>query len=152
MKQLIITAILICLAVGTKAQPSAMPPKEDNVEIADFISDLSKAQKSKIDLITKRSTKIIDNYRQQLHNVRDSIRTFMDLPNDNSPILFPLYEREGRLQTEISKEYYRCKLAIDKVLTPEQQRALKEKMGKNRQSKHKKGTPAAGPNKQQARK
>ena len=133
MKRLIIISLIALVATATAtAQPGAKPPKEDNMEIADFVSDLSKAQKSKIDLITKRSTKIISNYRQQLHNVRDSIRTFMNRSDDNSAVLFPLYEREGRLQSEISKEYYRCKLAIDNVLTPEQQRTLKEKMDKAR--------------------
>lgn len=139
MKQLIITAILVCLAGNVVAQPGAMPPKENNVEISDFISDLSKTQQSKIDLITKRTTKIVNNYRTQLNSVRDSIRAFMDSPDDFSSILFPLYEREGRLQAEISKEYYRSKVAIDKLLTPEQYQQLKEKMAKNRAQKNKAG-------------
>lgn len=136
MKRLIIISLIALVAAATAtAQPEAKSPREDNMEIADFVSDLSKNQQSKIDLITKRSTKIIGNYRQQLHDVRDSIRTYMNRPDDNSVVLFPLYEREGHLQSEISKEYYRCKLSIDKVLTPEQQRTLKEKMDKTRQNR-----------------
>lgn len=135
MKQIIITAILVCLAGAATAQTGNKPPKENNVEISDFISDLSKAQKSKIDLITKRTAKTVEGYRQQLDAVRDSIRSYMDSPEDHSAILFPLYEREGRLQAEISKEYYRSKTSIDKILTPEQYRLLKDKMAKQRAAK-----------------
>lgn len=142
MKQFIITAILVCMATGAIAQPGQRATKENNVEISDFISDLSKTQKSKIDLVTKRTAKIVENYRQQLEAVRDSIRSYMDTPDDHSSILFPLYEREGRLQAEISKEYYRSKVAIDKLLTPEQYRVLKDKMAKKRQMRNKAPLPA----------
>lgn len=121
------------------------------MEISDFISDLSKAQKAKIDLITKRTSKTVENYRHQLSILRDSIRSYMDSPNDHSAILFPLYEREGRLQAEISKEYYRSKAAIDALLTPEQYKILKEKMAKKRQSKSKIDTqPERKPAKKQS--
>ena len=147
MKRIILTAIAICIAVAAAAQPVQKQPKPGDkkgpMKIEEFISDLSKTQKSKIDIITKRTAKNVDNYRQQLKAVRDSIRSYMDSPDDKSSILFPLYEREGRLQAEISKEYYRSKVEIDNVLTPEQYRTLKEKMSKNRpprqasDSKHK---------------
>ncbi|MBP5189387.1 MAG: hypothetical protein J6031_00535 [Bacteroidales bacterium] len=136
MKHIIITVLLVCLAGGAMAQPKGVQPKENNVGITDLISDLSKVQKSKIDLITKRTAKNVENYRSQLNAVRDSIRSYMDSPNDHSAVLFPLYEREGHLQAEISKEYYRSKVAIDAVLTPEQSKMLKEKMAKNRHHRH----------------
>ena len=59
----------------------------------------------------------------------------MNSREDHSNVLFPLYDREGRLQSEISKEYYRTKVAIDKVLTPEQFQQMHQKMDKNRPAK-----------------
>ena len=136
MKRFLLTVIAVCIAVIATAQPGSRTPRENDkkgpMKIEELISDLSKTQKTKIDNITKRTTKTIDNYRQQLNSVRDSIRSYMESPNDHSNILFPLYEREGRLQAEISKEYYRCKVAIDKLLTPEQYRTLKEQMDKHK--------------------
>ncbi len=97
--------------------------------------DLTTAQKNKIDAITRRSTKIIEGYRNQLHTVRDSIRSYMNSREDYSNVLFPLYDREGHLQSEISKEYYRTKVAIDKVLTPEQFQQMRQNLDKKRPAK-----------------
>ena len=138
MKRIIFTIIAICIAFTTMAQE----PKQhkganhkDNIKIEDFVSDLSAQQKSKIDAITRRSTKVIESYRKQLHSVRDSIRSYMSKADDLSEILFPLYDREGFLQSEISKEYYRTKVAIDKILTTEQCKQLREKLATRRQNK-----------------
>ena len=123
--------ILLLLAATTMALSATaqQPPKEcnrNNPRIEELVSDLSAAQKTRIDVVTRRSTKAIEKYRQQIHAVRDSIRSYMDSPDDQSDMLFPLFEREGKLQAEISKEYYRTKLDIDKVLTPEQHSELKK--------------------------
>ena len=144
MKRFILTAIAITLAFTALSQQGPRPPKErghkENVKIEDFVSDLSKAQQKKIDLITSRSTKIIDSYKQQLHSTRDSIRMYMSSNDDRSDVLFPLYDREANLQSCISKEYYRTKVAIDKILTPEQQQQLHEKMKRAKKGQHQKRT------------
>jgi Spy/CpxP family protein refolding chaperone len=61
----------------------------------------------------------------------------MESPEDKSAVLFPLFEREGKLKSEISKEYYRTRVAIDKVLTPAQRDTLREKMAKQREQREK---------------
>lgn len=146
MKRFLLTTIAICFAFTVMAQPGAKQPKghgqKENIKIEDFVSNLSTQQKNKIDAITRRSTKVIEDYRKQLHTVRDSIRSMMASAEDLSDKLFPLYDREGYLQSEISKEYYRTKVAIDKVLTSEQCQQLREKMAQRRQNK-KQNTKAA---------
>lgn len=134
MKRLLLFLAATTMALSASAQ---QPPKDNRVNprIEELVSDLSAAQKTRIDVVTRRSKKNIDNYRQQLKAVRDSIRSYMDTPDDHSDILFPLYELEGKIQAEISKEYYRTKIDIDKVLTPEQYNELKTKMEQQRANK-----------------
>lgn len=148
MKRVLFTIVAICIAFTALAQQGPKNHKGDgpkeNIKIEDFVSDLSAQQKSKIDAITRRSTKVIENYRKQLHSIRDSIRSYMSTSDDLSEILFPLYDREGVLQSEISKEYYRTKVAIDKVLTSEQYHQLHKKMAARRQNKNQ-GKPKAKP-------
>ena len=102
-------------------------------KIESIITDLTPQQKSRIDAITQRSSMNVEKYRSQLDAVRDSIRLLMSGRENNSSKLFPLYDREGRLQAEISKEYYRTKVAIDALLTPEQYQRLRENLEQRRQ-------------------
>lgn len=144
MKRILLPLIFIALSLNAFAQHNGNTPKDggkkEAPKIEEIVSDLTPAQKNNIDAITKRSSKIVASYRQQLHAVRDSIRTYMNSQEDNSSILFPLYEREARLQAEISKEYYRSKVDIDKVLTPEQYQQMNEAMKKkNNERKQQKG-------------
>lgn len=140
MKRILFSAIFICLVLTAVSQPRGRHQQERNqrdvMKIEEFVSDLSTTQKAKIDLITKHTSKNIESLRQQVKEVRDSIRTYMGSQEDRSDFLFPLYEREGRLQTELSKEYYRSKAAIDKVLTPEQYQKLREAMENRRPRKN----------------
>ena len=110
---------------------------KENKKIEEFLTDLTATQKTRIDLVTRRSAKTIDFYRKQLHDLRDSIRVMMDDSRDRSAELFPLLEREGMLKSEISKEYYRTKVAIDEILTPEQIARLREQLAKKRRAKQK---------------
>ena len=116
----------LILAISFVVTLSAQAPHRDGQhhgkkeKIEDVITDLTPQQKSKIDAITQRSSKNIESCRKQLHVVRDSIRLYMESREDNSSKVFPLYDREARLQAELSKEYYRTKVAVDAVLTPEQ--------------------------------
>ena len=116
----------VTLAAQTPQREGNHRGKKEKIE--DIINDLTPQQKSRIDAITQRSSKIIERYRSQLDAVRDSIRLYMGNREDCSDRVFPLYEREGRLQAELSKEYYRTKVAIDAVLTPEQFRRFQQHM------------------------
>lgn len=139
MRRILLTTLALFLAFNAMAQQGPRqdksPRHKESPKIEELVPDLTAAQKNKIDAITRRSTKIIEDYRNQLHAVRDSIRSYMNSRDDHSNVLFPLYDREGRLQSEISKEYYRTKVAIDKVLTPEQFQQMHQKMDKNRPAK-----------------
>lgn len=134
MRQLFIAILFVGCALTCFAQPDHGPDnkKPPRMDIEQFVSNLSTIQKTQIDAIMRKSTKTIETYRKQLGEVRDSIRTFMDKEGDQSKVIFPLYEREGRLQTEISKEFYRMKTEIDKVLTPQQRREMHDKMDAER--------------------
>lgn len=132
MKNIFLVLFVVSMTLTLSAQtPSRDGRQKEKIE--DIIGDLSSQQKTRIDAITQRSSKTIDKYRSQLDAVRDSIRMFMENQGDNSSRLFPLYDREGRLKAELNKEYYRTKVAIDAVLTPEQQKMLREKMESKKQ-------------------
>ncbi len=141
-------AMMACAQTRPRQHKDVFPAAQDKIE--NIISNLSLMQKTSIDIITKRSAKVIENYKTQLKTVRDSIRSLMDSPEDHCKTLFPLFEKEGELQAELSKEYYRTKVAIDKILSPEQYKELQAKMkekhqkrlqqrDKARESKHLKG-------------
>lgn len=139
MKRLILTTIAVCLSCLAFAQPVSRPADSrrdrPNRPIEEFLTDLTATQKTRIDVITKRSGKTIEFYRKQLKDVRDSIRVLMDDTRDRTAEIFPLFEREGFLKSEISKEYYRTKVAIDEILTPEQYARLREQMKARRLKK-----------------
>ena len=126
----------LCLSLSIWAQPAqnSHPRKAqpERPKIEDLVSNLTSTQKTRIDLITRRSTKKIEEYRTQLKVVRDSIRSYMGSQSDMSAVVFPLYEREAKLQVKISKEFYRSKVEVDKVLTPQQFQELSEKMKEQR--------------------
>jgi len=126
------TAMFVMVAAVAMAQSPEHPRHDQrgSMKIEELVSDLTSSQKSRIDAITRKSSKTIETYRKQLHAVRDSIRMYMDSREDHSAVLFPLYEREGAIQAAISKEYYRTKTAIDQVLSAEQYAKLREKMPK----------------------
>lgn len=145
MKQVLFFITLLALTATLSAQPGdskspkGQKPREE-AKIETLVPDLTAAQKTRINLITRQTSKNIERLRKELDNVRDSIRSYMGSPTDHSAILFPLYDREGRLQAAISKEFYRSKVAVDQVLTPEQYKALNEKMKKQHPRHGKKET------------
>ena len=65
-----------------------------------------------------------------------SIILFLEREGDQSRTLYPLFDREARLQVAISREMYATKLRIDEVLTKEQRQTL---------LKHKKERPQRKP-------
>lgn len=131
---MVVFAASLCAQPGEQANRDKHHP-EGGKNIETLLPDLTAAQKTRIDIITRQSKKNVEAIHKKLDSVRDSIRSYMDSPEDHSDILFPLYEREGRLQAEISKEYYRAKVAVDQVLTPEQYKTLSQKMKEQRPPK-----------------
>lgn len=91
-----------------------------------MVGDLSQTQKKKLDAITDASKERVGLLRAQQKAVRDSIAVYMKLDGDHSAVLFPLFDREARLQCEISREMYTTKVRVDEVLTPEQRKQLRQ--------------------------
>lgn len=145
MKHLLLATLALMMAATAVAQPGTHHPmdKEPGKEakITDLVSNLTPDQKKSIDLITQRSSTTIKYLRQQLHAVRDSVRIYLEMPGNQSKKIFPLFEQEGMLQTELSKAYYRTRQEIDEVLTPEQHNELRGKMKDARPPHRDHGTP-----------
>lgn len=136
MKRVLFLIVALAFAFTLSAQaPYKGGVKKEKIE--DIVTDLTPQQKSRIDAITQRSSKNVEKYRSQLKTVRDSIRLYMKSRDDNSTKVFPLYDREARLRAELSKEYYRTKVAIDAVLTPEQFRLFQQSIEKKRHGRRK---------------
>lgn len=137
MKRILLTITLIAATTALMAPSHGPRPHHpdkgaDGPKIEELVSDLTAAQKTRIDLITRKTQKNVEAIHARLDAVRDSIRSYMNSRDDHSDILFPLFDREANLQAELSKEIYRSKAAIDKVLTPEQFKKLHERMEANK--------------------
>lgn len=100
------------------------PGNGKHPEITELVSDLSSSQKSKLETISNDSRKRVDHLRGQQKAVRDSINRYIEMESDQSKKLYPLFDREARLQVEISREMYATKVRIDQVLTPAQRKEL----------------------------
>lgn len=136
MKRTLFLIVALAFAFTLSAQaPHRGDGKKESIE--EIVTDLTPQQKSRIDAITQRSSKNVEKYRSQLKTVRDSIKLYMNRRDDNSAKVFPLYDREARIRAELSKEYYRTKVAIDAVLTPEQFRLFQQNMEKKRHGRRK---------------
>lgn len=103
-----------------KAKPEPRP------KITELVSDLNSSQKRKLESITTESRGRVEKLRKEQKAVRDSIEHYMDKDGNQSKALYPLFDREARLQAEVSREMYETKVRIDEVLTPEQRKELKE--------------------------
>ncbi len=103
------------------------PPK-----IEEMVSDLSSIQKKRLETVMQNSHKQLDKLQAELSNVRKQIRALLKSEGDQSDKLFPLFEREGYLQTEISKEMYKCRVQIDNILTKDQLKEFKARCESNR--------------------
>jgi len=130
MKKLFLIAIISIsnfqFSIATAQRPHREGPgPEKRPDITEMVSDLSSSQKSKLDAISSDSRKRVDALRKQQNAVRDSINMYMERDGDQSKALYPLFDREARLQAEISREMYATKVRFDKILTPEQRKELK---------------------------
>lgn len=122
---------IIILAVAMLAIPPAMAQRgraKDvrSRDITAVVSDLSSAQKKKLDAINAESKTRVGALRARQKAVRDSIAMYIHRDGDQSRELYPLFDREARIQSNISREMYATKLKIDAVLTPEQRKQVRD--------------------------
>lgn len=140
MKKILFLTLTLLLGLSLSAQRNGDKHRDRKpLDITQLVSNLSDSQKSKLETITNESRQRIDKLRNQQKAVRDSIAGYMEREGDQSKYLYPLFDREAKLQAEISREMYITKVHIDKVLTKEQraefQKASKEqrkKLGKKK--------------------
>ena len=143
MKRTLALLIILSATIALQAQPSQgreskhqEPPK-----IEEMVSDLSAIQKKRLTSVMQNSRKEVDRMKTELDGVRQQIRALMEKDGDNSEQLFPLFDRESALRAEISKEMYRTRQQIDKILTKEQLAEFR-KCCKAEHQKHHKKDPA----------
>lgn len=143
MKKIFLIALMAVAVAGTanaQRPGKAMHEKEcdKHPDITEMVSDLSSAQKRKLETITKESKERMEPLRKMQASVRDSIGMLMDREGDFSKVIFPLFDRDARLQAEISREMYVTKVRIDQVLTKEQRQEL-AKMRQMQKREHHEG-------------
>lgn len=107
-------------------------------DITKIVSNLSDAQKEKLETLMEASRQCVDKLRRQQQAVRDSIALYMDRDGNQSKKLYPLFDREAKLQVEISREMYNTKVRIDEVLTKEQRQQFRQASKEHRKHKNKK--------------
>ena len=133
MKHIVFLTLGFLLACSLSAQQpmhERQQPRECPQDITRLVDDLSSDQKRKIDNISKESQERVDHLRKQQEQVRDSIGSLMNLDEDRSKEIFPLFDREARLQSLISREMYITKTRINQVLKPDQRKHLSERLAK----------------------
>ncbi len=129
MKRTFILVAALAAAVTLQAQhPSHHEGKDKGhrPDITELVSDLSDKQKRSIDAITSESKERVSKLRSQQKAVSDSISMFMDRDGDQSKHLNPLFDRQARLHSLISREMYATKVRIDEILNPAQRQQLKQ--------------------------
>ena len=139
MKKILFLAVLITMSLPLAAQhkPDCHPHHQGPKEVTEIVSDLTPVQKRKIESITKESRTRVDALRTQQHAVRDSINNYMEKEGDQSKKLFPLFDREAKLQVAVSREMYNMKVKVDDVLTKEQRAELRRSLAAQRPPKEK---------------
>lgn len=135
MKKTLILLLLLSLCGMTLAQqPRAQRAQQhEPPKIEEMVSDLSALQKKRLENVRQSSQKKIAKLNDELNTVRKTIRNLLKTDGDQSDKLFPLFEREGELKAEISKEMYRCRQQIDNILTREQLQEFRAHCAKERQ-------------------
>lgn len=130
----IFTFAIMPISAQSNQHPDGRQHKHRNV--ADMVDDLSSSQRKKLIKVQQDAHVKIDALHTQLGQVRDSIRTFSQLDGDNSKLLFPLFDREGMLQAQLSKEMYNLRISVDNILTPQQlaqfRKALQDEKNKQK--------------------
>ena len=137
MKKITLILLLALFALPLSAQHEGDGQHRKHRDVTEIVHDLNAVQKRKVENISNESRERVAALRNQQKAVRDSITMLMDREGDQSRELYPLFDREAKLQAAISREMYAAKLRIDEVLKPEQREALRAASKKNKPaSKH----------------
>lgn len=131
---LLLIALAITLSLGAQHRPHQHPREAPHPDLLEMVDDLTSSQRKQLLKAQREGHAKISALHAQLDQVRDSIRIFTQKDGDNSKILYPLFDREGNLQAQVSKEMYNLRLQIDIILTPRQLEQLRKALHK---SKHK---------------
>ena len=136
MKKILPLALTLLLGFSLSAQRSGDQRHNDKrPDVTQLVSNLTDSQKSKLEAITNDSRQRVEKLRAQQKAVRDSIALYMEREGNQSKYLYPLFDREAKIQAEISREMYAAKVRIDEVLTKEQ-RVEFQKASKQQRKKH----------------
>ena len=136
MKKFLPLALALFLAFSLSAQrQDGQRNDQQRPDITELVSNLSDTQKSQLEAITNDSRQRVEKLRAQQKAVRDSINLYMDREGDQSKYLNPLFDREAKIQAEISREMYASKVRIDKVLTKEQRAEFQKASKQHRKKK-----------------
>ena len=135
MKKITLIFLLVLFALPLSAQHEGDRQHRKHRDVTEIVQDLNAVQKRKVENISNESRERVAALRKQQKAVRDSISMYMALDGDQSQMLYPLFEREAKLQAAISREMYAAKLRIDEVLKPEQREALRAASRKQKTSK-----------------
>lgn len=135
MKRLSAIAFSILLSTAIFAQPAkgVCRPKTDFDNVEKMVSDLSSVQKKRIEVVTEKTKIEVFRLKDELDSVRGQIKNLHDKEGDQSERLFPLYDRESHLMSQISKVMYKCRVKIDEILTPEQIKEMRGALEEHRQ-------------------
>ncbi len=125
MKKITLIFLLVLFALPLSAQHEDAHRHGRHRDVTEIVKDLNAVQKRKVENISNESRERVAALRKQQRAVHDSIVMFMEREGDQSQVLYPLFEREAKLQTAINHEMYATKLRIDEVLKPEQREALR---------------------------
>ena len=145
MKKIIFLSLMIAVSLPLVAQHDKDHHEGKHREVTEIVSDLSAAQKRKIDNINKASRERVATLRARQKAVRDSIMMFIDREGDQSAVLYPLFDREAAIQANIDREMYAGKLRIDEVLTKEQRDEVRRACAKDRSRNCPKDQPRKAP-------
>ena len=134
-RTLIILLTLLLAGTLTAQQPHRGRSHRELPKIEEMVNDLTSAQKKKLNAIQKDAKERISKLQAERDEVRDSVRALMRMDGDQSEKIFPLVDRENALRSQIVKEKYKTRLKIDKVLTKEQQIAVRKKIEADRKAR-----------------
>ena len=135
MKKITLIFLLVLFALPLSAQHEGDRQHRKHRDVTEIVQDLNAVQKRKVENISTESRERVAALRKQQKAVRDSISMYMALDGDQSQVIYPLFDREAKLQAAISREMYAAKLRIDEVLKPEQREALRAASRKQKTTK-----------------
>jgi len=139
MKKVLFLTLTLALGLSLSAQrQGGQRHKDQRPDITQLVSNLTDSQKNKLETVTSESRQRVDKLRARQQAVRDSIALYMDREGDQTKFLYPLFDREAKLQVEISREMYNTKVRIDEVLTKEQRQQFRQASKEQKKHKNKK--------------